>query len=134
MNLLTSCVAIPLVVLGITISNMSTPVSGKKLEITIANDLGNFLNLTVHCVSPAKEYDLGFQVVPYGGRYQWFAHDSSYLCDLAWHKKYGRFLIYESRRDNRRCKGWCFWRIAQEGLYLHLAKPADRDELEFTWD
>ncbi|KAH7521859.1 hypothetical protein FEM48_Zijuj07G0076700 [Ziziphus jujuba var. spinosa] len=105
MNLLTSCVAIPLVVLGITISNMSTPVSGKKLEITIANDLGNFLNLTVHCVSPAKEYDLGFQVVPYGGR-----------------------------RDNRRCKGWCFWRIAQEGLYLHLAKPADRDELEFTWD
>lgn len=135
MNVLASSVAILIIVLGITICNISSPVTGMKVRITIANDLGNFLNLTIHCVSSTDgEHDLGFQVIPYGGRYQWFAQDVSYICDLAWHKKYGRFLIYESERDNRRCKGWCFWRIAQEGLYLHHAKPEDRDELEFTWD
>ncbi|KAH7521861.1 hypothetical protein FEM48_Zijuj07G0076900 [Ziziphus jujuba var. spinosa] len=105
-----------------------------NVKITLFNDLGPQIDLTVHCSGTG--HDVGSQVVPSGGRYQWMSQIDAYSCSLIWPLKNGTFPIYEKTRDDSRCpEGWCFWRIAQDGLYLNikdLNNPGDF-VLVFSW-
>lgn len=104
----------------------------KEMKITLLNDLGEDLKLAVHCYS--DKHDLGIKFTPYGDRFQWFAEDEYYICEMDWSEKSEGFLIYDSDRDDQRCNpGWCFWRVNQDGLYLSLHNP-DRFELQFKWN
>lgn len=131
-----SVVIILIVLANTTISSSSRQALGRKQreKITVVNDLGENLNLMVHCFSYSQKYDEGTKFIPYGGRYQWFAQEDLYICELDWAKRGQAFLLYDSNRDDERCNpGWCFWRVNQDGLYLSLKNP-DRFELQFIWE
>lgn len=58
-----------------------------RTHVQINNNLGEGLNLTVHCKSGHK--DIGIQVIPNGGNYEWsfkvnFLETTLYSCEFDW--------------------------------------------------
>lgn len=131
MKPLTSYVPTLLILVAIIcIDAKGSQVDGQT-RVTLADDLGDNFNLSIHCHSEAC--DLGNQIIEYGQRYHYFAVDRFYTCHFAWFWKTGTFPIYDFNRDNQRCHGWCFWRVSQDGLYLLLPNPP-RFVMQFRWN
>lgn len=122
------------VVLTLLVLSMSTTMEVLAERITVFNNLGQFINLNVHCQSSSE--DLAHSTIGFGGRYQFETKSDSYDCDLSWvsnlNQDSGTFTLYKKSIDDARCpQSWCFWRVDQNGLYLQLSGA--RFELEYKW-
>lgn len=91
----------------------------KMARVTIFNDLGEGLNLTVHCKSGHS--DLGVHKVAYPkGFFAFnfrpnFFGTTLYFCGFRWpDSPLHMFDIYVFQRDREVC-GKCFWKIREDG-------------------
>ncbi|KAJ1412286.1 Plant self-incompatibility protein S1 [Sesbania bispinosa] len=87
-----------------------------KVTVEITNNLSDY-QLGVHCKD--KNHDLGFQVLPIGGSYNFkvspnlFLNNTLYFCNFNWITEAHWFNIYDQERDD--CDDTCHWDIVATG-------------------
>ncbi|XP_010243875.1 PREDICTED: pumilio homolog 15-like [Nelumbo nucifera] len=94
--------------------------SEAERHVRVANDLGQGLNLTIHCRS--HNDDLGLKELPYGFYFEWAFNSNIwgstvFYCDMGWQQGSGHYDVFVARRDNSRCHYRCWWVARQDGLY-----------------
>lgn len=90
-------------------------------NVIIDNYLQDRSELTLHCKS--KDDDLGVQVVPFKGSFQFhfrvnFRMTTLFFCSFQWEEKLEHFDIYKAWRDFKLCHINCMWRIRAEPRVL----------------
>ncbi|KAE9593554.1 putative plant self-incompatibility S1 [Lupinus albus] len=83
-------------------------------HVHIRNNLGDGINLQVHCKS--GDDDLGIHNVTYDEEYQFQFRENIFgttlfFCGLVWNGKLHYIDAYDHDRDNKRCGPNCFWAI-----------------------
>lgn len=92
-----------------------------KRIVRVQNDLGDGINLTVHCRS--ADDDLGEHVLGKGQYTQW-SFENNWLgttlfwCSMKWDNVQGSFEVYSYQRDFLLCGFKCWWSIKQDGAYF----------------
>jgi hypothetical protein len=111
--------------------------SFKRARVEIFNDLGDGLDLTVHCKS--KDKDLGVHVIKYpNGFFEFdfkpnFWGTTLYFCGFRWNGgELKWFDIYDFERDHPQCSD-CFWKIKPDGACQLNYNTKDYD-LCFPWN
>jgi hypothetical protein len=119
-----------------TIVAGQTIVEHKRVHVEIFNDLGNGLDLTVHCKS--ADEDLGVHVIRYPNGFFTFDFKPNFwgttlfFCGFQW--KGGElkwFNIYDFHRDHPLCSN-CFWKIRHGGA-CQLNYSTKQYDLCFPW-
>ncbi|XP_050216272.1 S-protein homolog 5-like [Mercurialis annua] len=91
----------------------------KKKTVSMINDVGPELDLTVHCKS--KDDDLGTHVIPYKSFYSFrfkpnMMDTTLFFCSMTWKgSKLNYFDIYREERDKDKCSVHCSWNIRATG-------------------
>ncbi|KAE9593705.1 putative plant self-incompatibility S1 [Lupinus albus] len=103
----------------VLISNLTILSEGKLVffpvrHVHIKNNLGDGINLQVHCKS--GDDDLGIHNVTYGGDYQFHFRVNAFgttlfFCGLVWDAKLHYLNAYIHQRDKERCAPDCFWTV-----------------------
>lgn len=107
-----------------------------ETTVIINNNLGDGLNLNIHCKS--KDDDLGTHVIPDGGNYSWhfrvnLGSTTLFFCGFNWQDGSGVFDIYRADRDTERCLHECNWVTRKNGL--HGFKQGSReDDILYSWE
>ncbi|KAI9100896.1 hypothetical protein K1719_024020 [Acacia pycnantha] len=91
-------------------------------HVTIKNDLGQDILLTIHCKS--KDDDLGSHNLSLHNTFQWdfktnfFTRNTLFYCYVYFGKVEGTFNAYDAARDDDRCTD-CKWSIKTDGAYWY---------------
>ncbi|XP_059451239.1 S-protein homolog 5-like [Corylus avellana] len=134
-NYIISAVAIKLP--GFNIVAGQTIGEHKRVRVEVFNDLGDGLNLTIHCKS--GDVDLGVHVIKYPNGF--FSFDfkpnfwgtSLYFCGFRWKDSELKwFDIYVFDRDHPRCSD-CFWKIRPDGA-CQLNYGTKEYDLCYPWN
>lgn len=110
-------------------------ISPPKTVVRIYNELGDGLNLSIHCKS--KDDDLGVHVIVNTQDYYWqfkvnFLGTTLFFCRFSWRDNSGAFDIYKAGRDLYRCPTKCNWQVFQDGI--HGLRQADNvTDILFKW-
>ena len=93
----------------------------KKVDLRITNDLGNGLDLNLHCKS--QDDDLGVHVLASHQFFEFsfrpnFWSSTLYFCRFWWRGESHWFDIYVQNRDVGRCSKKCWWMIDPTGPCL----------------
>jgi hypothetical protein len=109
----------------------------KRAHVEIFNDLGDGLDLTVHCKS--GDDDLGVHVITYPkGFFEFdfkpnFLGTTLYFCGFQWNgSELKWFEIYNFGRDHPQC-GDCLWKIRHDGP-CQLNYGTKEYDLCFPWN
>ena len=90
----------------------------QKVFVEVLNDLGQGLDLTIHCKS--DDDDLGVQLIKYpDGLFKFNFRPNAkgttlFYCTFYWSNEFRWFDIYISVRDHPQCNN-CFWKIRPAG-------------------
>ncbi|KAK9690899.1 hypothetical protein RND81_09G162000 [Saponaria officinalis] len=98
-----------------------------KTHVIIVNDLGEGIELTVHCKS--KDDDLGLHKLPFKELYEfsfkpnilWPA--TLFYCSFEWGNELRSFNIYDEKRDYQVCHDKCYWNVYKAGPCLIINDP-----------
>ncbi|KAG2728358.1 hypothetical protein I3843_01G197500, partial [Carya illinoinensis] len=110
-------IMVVVLVLMILIAGVSMSEDGflqHKATVRISNDLGEGMELLVHCMS--ADDDLGTHIIFYhSGYYQFefrpnFMRTTLYHCGFQWNDVFHHFNIYVTTRDQSLCT-LCLWNI-----------------------
>ncbi|KAK3227681.1 hypothetical protein Dsin_007543 [Dipteronia sinensis] len=98
--------------------NATTTSLTPRVHVRVVNDLGDGLDLTIHCKS--KDNDLGKQIVSFQEHYDFEFHmnvfgTTQFFCGMAWTGSFQWFDIYIQRRDEKICGEECVWSIRKTG-------------------
>ncbi|PON66088.1 Self-incompatibility protein [Trema orientale] len=107
-----------------------------KTTVQIYNNLGDGLNLSIHCKS--KDDDLGFHEVKNNEFYEWsfhvnFAMTTLFFCTLSWRDSTGTFDMFKTNRDINRCVTLCTWRAKTDALHGYKQDDQENEDVFITW-
>ncbi|KAL9339862.1 hypothetical protein Peur_068877 [Populus x canadensis] len=108
-----------------------------NIHLSITNQLGSGLDLTVHCKS--RDDELGVHVVPFDGYYTMdFCSNiwgtTQFYCGMTWSGKLQYwFDIFIAERDSHRC-GDCTWRILPEGPCMTCNIGESKEYVCYQWN
>ncbi|KAF5466192.1 hypothetical protein F2P56_016141 [Juglans regia] len=106
-----------------------------KARVRISNDLGEGMDLSVHCVS--GEDDLGTHLIPYhSGYYEFgfrpnFQGTTLFHCGFQWNDVSHHFDIYIANRDQKHCT-LCLWNIKADHPCM-LNEETSKYDLCYDW-
>ncbi|XP_061993837.1 S-protein homolog 6 [Rosa rugosa] len=114
---------------------LTTAVVPFKVVTSIDNTLPDGQELNVHCKS--GDDDLGAQVIPNGGHYEWSFKvnvwaTTLFFCSFNCKDGSGTFDIYRASRDIIRCEDKCNWKAAQDGV--HGFNKDNQDDFLYKWE
>jgi hypothetical protein len=109
----------------------------KRARVEIFNDLGDGLDLTVHCKS--ADVDLGVHVIKYPNGFFEFDFKPNiwrttlYFCGFRWKgSELKWFDIYDFERDHPHCSN-CYWKVRPNGP-CQLNYSTKKYDLCFPWN
>ncbi|GFP96201.1 hypothetical protein PHJA_001764200 [Phtheirospermum japonicum] len=125
---------------GVSDETPTNNTSGRKFSlwpktiVRVYNNLGNDINLTLHCKS--RDNDLGIQLLANGDSFQWKFHPNifgttTFYCSMEWNDKSGSFDLYVDQRDSERCIV-CVWKVTQNGVRGY-SKEDGVEQIWFRW-
>ncbi|KAG6732997.1 hypothetical protein I3842_01G204800 [Carya illinoinensis] len=106
-----------------------------KATVRISNDLGEGMELLVHCMS--ADDDLGTHLIFYhSGYYQFefrpnFVHTTLYHCGFQWNDVFHHFNIYIASRDQSLCT-LCLWNIQVDRPCMFNEKTREKESRKVT--
>jgi hypothetical protein len=105
-----------------------------KRTVKITNDVGNGLDVTVHCKS--KDDDLGAHKLKPNGVYEFGFRPNSwgtskYFCHFEWNNQVHWVDIYDYGRDKDKCRV-CLWKIRPKKACIYDYKNKNYD-LCYLW-
>ncbi|KAI9100903.1 hypothetical protein K1719_024027 [Acacia pycnantha] len=104
-------------------------------HVTIKNDLGQDILLTIHCKS--KNDDLGSHNLSLHSTFHWdfksnaFTMNTLFYCYVYFGKVEGTFNAYDAARDDASCTD-CKWSIKTDGAYWYNPENGKWDRL-YRW-
>lgn len=101
-----------------------------KCHLRVTNELGNGLDLTVHCKS--KDDDLGEQILLSERYFEFVFRPNTwattlFFCTMQWQGAYHWFVIYKYSRDVFRCTDQCWWIVKPNGPCLRNSTTGNYD-------
>ncbi|XP_018845939.2 S-protein homolog 3-like [Juglans regia] len=106
-----------------------------KARVRISNDLGEGMDLSVHCIS--GDDDLGTHLIPYhSGYYEFgfrpnFQGTTLFHCGFQWNDVFHHFDIYNAVRDQLLCN-LCLWNIKADRPCM-FNKETSKYDLCYDW-
>jgi len=102
-------------------------------HVSIVNNLGDNLNVTIHCKS--KDNDLGVHLLRNGDSFGWEFNDNIFgttlfYCSFQWNGELHWYDIYKSDRDKDACRV-CNWGVTKLGPCQFLS---DESVHCFPWN
>ncbi|KAF8394199.1 hypothetical protein HHK36_020406 [Tetracentron sinense] len=128
-----------LLILVLTLALSQSSVVLSKYHVHIGSDLGEGLELGIHCKS--GDDDLGIHWLPYGTNFTWSFNinlwgTTLFYCNFQWEHVTGHYNIFEAGRDRNRCCNACYdncyWAAKQGGLYFYNYETKNY-ELQYPW-
>ncbi|XVF16324.1 hypothetical protein REPUB_Repub10bG0021500 [Reevesia pubescens] len=106
-----------------------------KIHVQITNDVGEGLDLIVHCRS--RDDDLGIQVIAYQNFWEFhfrpkFFSTTQFYCSMAWKDAFHWFDIFINDRDSPKCRV-CGWSIKPKGP-CRFNKDTNKFDICFKWN
>lgn len=103
--------------------------------VLMKNDLGNGIDLQVHCKS--KDNDLGVHHLAYQAEYGFSFHPSVFgitlfFCGMEWDGKLHWFDIYDYSRDGKLCSN-CTWSI-QKDRPCRFNEKTQKSDICYPWN
>ncbi|XP_060669168.1 S-protein homolog 3-like [Ziziphus jujuba] len=103
--------------------------------VRVENDLGDGINLNVHCKS--GDSDIGEHDLAKGQYIQW-SFNCSWLgttlfwCSMKWENVQGSFDVFDFKRDFPLCGFKCWWSIRHDAAYFYV-ETKDVWEKRYVW-
>ena len=111
-----------LVLLLLTIVCEANIIIDNPVHVSIENDIGSGVDLTLHCKS--KDDDLGEHTLNNLGNFKFkfrpnMLKSTLFSCSFAWPNAFHQFDIYNYTRDSDSCVHQCNWHIYLDGPCLN---------------